>query len=226
MAQEAKGIRYQSEHFATVQGLMHSVNEQSLMAEHRKQNGKKAAGIDGVSKVQYDENAKENIQRLVERMKKFQYKPLPVRRTYIPKANGKLRPLGIPAYEDRLVQGVMANALNEVYEPRFLNCSYGFRPGRSAHDVVRYINQTIMIHKVNYVLDADIKGFFDNINHDVLISILSERIADERFIRLIRKFLKAGYIEEWQFHNTYSGTPQGGIISPILANIYLDKLDK
>lgn len=104
MAQEAKGIRYQSEHFATVQGLMHSVNEQSLMAEHRKQSGKKAAGIDGVSKVQYDENAKENIQRLVERMKKFQYKPLPVRRTYIPKANGKLRPLGIPAYEDRLVR--------------------------------------------------------------------------------------------------------------------------
>ena len=102
MAQEAKGIRYQSEHFATVQGLMHSVNEQSLMAEHRKQSGKKATGVDGVSKAQYDENAKENIQRLVERMKKFQYKPLPVRRTYIPKANGKLRPLGIPAYEDRL----------------------------------------------------------------------------------------------------------------------------
>ena len=115
MAQEAKGIRYQSEHFATVHGLMHSVSEQSLMAEHRKQSGKKAAGIDGVSKVQYDENAKENIQRLVERMKKFQYKPLSVRRTYIPKAKGKLRPLGIPAYEDRLVQGVMANALNEVY---------------------------------------------------------------------------------------------------------------
>ena len=207
MAQEAKGIRYQSEHFATVQGLMHSVNEQSLMAEHRKQNGKKAAGIDGVSKVQYDENAKENIQRLVERMKKFQYKPLPVRRTYIPKANGKLRPLGIPAYEDRLVQGVMANALNEVYEPRFLNCSYGFRPGRSAHDVVRYINQTIMIHKVNYVLDADIKGFFDNLNHDWIMKFISSRITDNSVLRLVEKMLKAGILKNGEFYVYSSNLP-------------------
>ena len=143
MEQETKGIRYQSEHFPTVQGLMHCVNEQSLMEEHRKQSRRKATGVDGVDKAQYDENAEDNIRQLVERMKKYQYKPQPVRRTYIPKANGKLRPLGIPAYEDRLVQGVMANALNEVYEPRFLDCSYGFRPGRSTHDVVRYINQTI-----------------------------------------------------------------------------------
>lgn len=136
MEQETKGIRYQTEHYPTVQGLMHHVNETSLMAEHRKQSRKKATGIDGVDKAQYDQNAEENIRGLVERMKKFQYRPQPVRRTYIPKANGKLRPLGIPAYEDRLVQGVMANVLNEVYEARFLECSYGFRPGRSAHDVV------------------------------------------------------------------------------------------
>ena len=176
MEQDAKGIRYQSEHFATVQGIMHYVNEQSLMEEHRKQSGKKATGIDGVDKAEYDSNAKGNIRNLIERMKKFQYKPLPVRRTYIPKANGKLRPLGIPAYEDRLVQGVMANLLNEVYEPRFLDCSYGFRPGRSAHDVVRYINQTIMIHKVNYVLEADIKGFFDNVDQEWLMKFLEHDI--------------------------------------------------
>ncbi len=139
MESEAKGIRYQSEHYAKVQGIMHSVNAESLMAEHRKQARRKAVGIDGVSKEEYDLNAEENIAGLVERMRKFQYRPQSVRRVYIPKANGKLRPLGIPAYEDKLVQGVMAGALNEVYEPRFLDCSYGFRPGRSAHDAVNYI---------------------------------------------------------------------------------------
>ena len=221
MEQEAKGIRYQSEHFPTVQGLMHCVNEQNLMEEHRKQSRKKATGIDGVDKAQYDENAEENIRQLVERMKKFQYKPLPARRTYIPKANGKLRPLGIPAYEDRLVQGVMANALNEVYEPRFLDCSYGFRPGRSAHDVVRYINQTIMIHKVNYVLEADIKGFFDNVDHGWLMKFLEHDIQDKNFLRYVKRFLIAGIMEGSELKDSDRGTPQGGLISPVLANVYL-----
>ena len=221
MEQEAKGIRYQSEHYATVQGLMHCVNEQSLMAEHRRQSRKKATGIDGVNKAQYDENAEDNIRTLVGRMKKFQYKPQPVRRTYIPKANGKQRPLGIPAYEDRLVQGVMANVLNEVYEPRFLDCSHGFRPGRSAHDVVRYINQTIMIHKVNYVLEADIKGFFDNVDHDWLMKFLAHDIQDKNFLRYIKRFLIAGIMEGTELKDSDRGTPQGGLISPVLANVYL-----
>lgn len=221
MEQDAKGIRYQSEHFATVQGIMHYVNEQSLMEEHRKQNRKKATGIDGVDKAEYDRNAEENIRKLIERMKKFQYKPLPVRRTYIPKANGKMRPLGIPAYEDRLVQGVMANLLNEVYEPRFLDCSYGFRPGRSAHDVVRYINQTIMIHKVNYVLEADIKGFFDNVDHEWLMKFLEHDIQDKNFLRYVKRFLIAGIMEDGKYLDSDRGTPQGGLISPILANVYL-----
>ena len=221
MEQDTKGIRYQSEHFATVQGIMHYVNEQSLMEEHRKQNKKKATGIDGVDKAEYDRNAKENIRNLIERMKKFQYKPLPVRRTYIPKANGKLRTLGIPAYEDRLVQGVMANLLNEVYEPRFLDCSYGFRPGRSAHDVVRHINQTIMIHKVNYVLEADIKGFFDNVDHEWLMKFLEHDIQDKNFLRYVKRFLIAGIMEDGKYLDSDRGTPQGGLISPVLANVYL-----
>ena len=200
---------------------MHHVNETSLMAEHRKQSRKKATGIDGVDKAQYDQNAEENIWGLVERMKKFQYRPQPVRRTYIPKANGKLRRLGIPAYEDRLVQGVMANALNEVYEAKLLESSYGFRPGRSAHDVVRYINQSIMIHKVNYVLEADIKGFFDNVDHGWLMKFLEHDIQDKNFLRYIKRFLIAGVMEGTERKDSDQGTPQGGLISPVLANVYL-----
>ena len=221
MEQEPKGIREQSAKYPAVQNLMHNVNEETLMAEHRKQARRKAVGIDGVDKATYDENAQENIAVLEERMKKFQYKPLPVRRTYIPKANGKLRPLGIPAYEDRLVQGVMAAVLSEVYEPRFLECSYGFRPGRSAHDVVRSINQTIMTKKVNYVLEADIKGFFDNVDHGWMMKFLAHDIQDRNFLRYVKRFLIAGVMEDGKRLDSDRGTPQGGLISPVLANVYL-----
>ena len=221
MEQEPKGIREQSAKYPAVQNLMHNVNAETLMAEHRKQARRKAVGIDGVDKAAYDENAQENIAALVERMKKFQYKPLPVRRTYIPKGNGKLRPLGIPAYEDRLVQGVMAAVLSEVYEPRFLECSCGFRPGRSAHDVVRSINQTIMTKKVNYVLEADIKGFFDNVDHGWMMKFLAHDIQDRNFLRYVKRFLIAGVMEEGKRLDSDRGTPQGGLISPVLANVYL-----
>ena len=221
MEPETKGIRYQSATYPAVQNLMHNVSEQTLMAEHRKQARKKATGIDGVDKTAYDENAEENIQELVSKMKKFQYRPQAVRRTYIPKANGKMRPLGIPAYEDRLVQGVMAGLLNEVYEVRFLDCSYGFRPKRDAHEVVRYINQTIMTKKVNYVLEADIKGFFDNVDHDWLMKFLEHDIQDKNFLRYIKRFLIAGIMEGTELMDSDRGTPQGGLISPVLANVYL-----
>ena len=221
MATKAEGIREQSAKYPRVENLMDNVNEETLMSEHRKQNRKKAVGVDGVSKDQYDENAKENIRELVKRMKKFQYKPLPVKRVYIPKANGKKRPLGLPSYEDKLVQGVMADILNDVYEPRFLDCSYGFRENRNAHQVVRYINQTIMCRKVNYVLEADIKGFFDNVDHDWLMKFLEHDIADKNFLRYIKRFLIGGIMEGTELKESDRGTPQGGLISPVLANVYL-----
>ena len=221
MEQESKGIRWQSENRRKVQNVMHLINEESLQKEHRKQSGRKATGTDGVTKEDYGEHLDENLTDLMGRMKKFSYKPQAVRRTYIPKANGKMRPLGIPSYEDKLVQGTMAKILNEVYEPRFRDSSYGFRPGRNAHQVVRNMNQTIMTKKVNYVLEADIKGFFDNVDHDWLMKFLGNDIEDKNFLRYIKRFLIAGVMEDGQYLASDQGTPQGGLISPVLANVYL-----
>lgn len=164
------------------------------------------------------------IDKLIESLKDESYQPQPSRRTYIPKKNGKLRPLGIPSFDDKLVQEVVRMIIEAMYENSFSDTSHGFRPKKSCHTALNQIQGRFTGTK--WFVEGDIKGFFDNINHDVLIKIMSERIKDDRFLRLIRKFLKAGYLENWTFHNTYSGTPQGGIISPILANIYLDKLDK
>ena len=179
MEHELKGIRYQSRTYARLETLMNRVNETSIKEAHKRQVRNKAVGVDGTTKEEYEKELDKNVADLIQRMKRFSYKPQPVRRVYIPKTNGKLRPLGIPAYEDRLVQGVMAELLSDIYEERFLDCSYGFRPNRNAHQVVRFINQTIMTKKVNYVLEADIKGFFDNVNHDWLMKFLEHDIADK-----------------------------------------------
>jgi group II intron reverse transcriptase/maturase len=200
---------------------MNRVNEDSLRREHHKQSRRKARGVDGVSKDEYGENLDANIADLVKRMKAFQYKPLPVRRSYIPKANGKLRPLGIPSYEDKLVQGVMAGILTELYEERFCDSSYGYRPNRSAHDAIRYVDTTIGTKKVHYIVEADIKGFFDNVNHDWLMKFLENDIEDKNFLRYIKRFLIAGVMEGNERHESDKGTPQGGLISPVLANVYL-----
>ena len=218
---ELKGIRYQSAKYDRLTTLINRVNEESLKAAHRKQKTGKAVGIDGETKESYGEHLDVNVKDLIDRMKRFKYIPQPVRRTYIPKPNGKQRPLGIPAYEDRLVQSVMAEILNDVYEPRFLDCSYGFRPNRSAHDVVRFINQTVMTKKVNYVLEADIKGFFDNLDQKWLVEFLKHDIADKNFLRYVVRFLKAGIMEGTERRESDRGTPQGGQISPVLANVYL-----
>jgi group II intron reverse transcriptase/maturase len=171
-----------------------------------------------------DEMSLSCIEQLINALRNETYQPSPSRRKYIPKKNGKKRPLGIPAFDDKLVQEVIRMILEAIFEKQFENCSHGFRPQRSCHTALAQVKTTF--RGVKWFIEGDIKGFFDNINHDVLIDILEERIDDERFIRLIRKFLNAGYVEDWVFHKTYSGTPQGGIISPIMANIYLDKLDK
>lgn len=164
------------------------------------------------------------IHKIISSLKDESYQPKPTRRTYIPKKNGKMRPLGIPSFEDKLLQEIIRMILEAIYEGYFEYTSHGFRPNRSCHTALDEIQKTFT--GVKWFIEGDIKGFFDNINHNTLIGTLRERITDERFLRLIRKFLNAGYIEDWTFHKTYSGTPQGGIISPILANIYLDKFDK
>ena len=183
--------------------------------------GSTTKGSDGRS---IDEMSLARIETLIASLKDESYQPHPSQRVHIPKKNGKTRPLGIPAFEDKLVQEVVRMILEAIYEGHFETTSHGFRPKRSCHTALLHIQKTFSGAK--WFIEGDIKGFFDNIDHDVLVGILRERISDDRFIRLIRKFLKAGYVEDWTFHNTYSGMPQGGIVSPILANIYLDKLDK
>lgn len=183
--------------------------------------GNMTPGTDGKT---IDEMSLERIERLIVSLKDESYQPHPARRVYIPKKNGKKRPLGIPSFEDKLMQEVVRLLLEAIYEGHFEGTSHGFRPHRSCHTALGMIQKSFAGAK--WFIEGDIKGFFDNIDHNVLISILRERISDERFLRLIRKFLNAGYVEDWKYNKTYSGTPQGGIISPILANIYLDKFDK
>lgn len=183
--------------------------------------GNMTKGSDGKT---IDAMSLSRIDGIIASLKDESYQPQPSRRTYIPKKNGKMRPLGIPSFDDKLVQECVRLILEAIYEGSFSETSHGFRPNRSCHTALGQVQ--VCFTGVKWFVEGDIKGFFDAIDHDVMIGILSERIKDERFLRLIRKFLRAGYIEDWKYHGTYSGTPQGGIISPILANIYLDKLDQ
>ena len=183
--------------------------------------GNMTQGADGET---IDRISLPRIEKLILSLKDESYSPQPSRRVHIPKKNGKTRPLGVPSFDDKLVQEVVRMVLEAIYEGHFEDTSHGFRPHRSCHTALNAVQKTFTGKK--WFIEGDIKGFFDNVNHDILIDILKERISDERFIRLIRKFLRAGYLEQWRFHGTYSGMPQGGIISPVLANIYLDKLDK
>lgn len=182
--------------------------------------GNMTAGTDGKT---IDGMGMARIEALIEKMRNFSYQPNPARRTYIPKSNGKTRPLGIPSFDDKLIQEVVRLILESIYEPTFSDLSHGFRPNKSCHTALKYVQKYFTGTK--WFVEGDIKGCFDNVDHHVLIEILRKRIADEHFIGLLWKFLKAGYMEDWAYHNTYSGTPQGSIISPILANIYLNELD-
>lgn len=183
--------------------------------------GNMTAGADGKT---VDGMGMERINKLIDSLKDHSYKPNPAKRKYIQKKNGKMRPLGIPSFDDKLVQEVARMILESIYEPNFSNLSHGFRPKRSCHTALMHVQSHFT--GVKWFVEGDIKGFFDNINHQTMMNILRKRIKDEYFLGLIWKFLKAGYLEDWTFHNTYSGTPQGSVISPILSNIYLNEFDK
>jgi group II intron reverse transcriptase/maturase len=181
-----------------------------------------ASGVDEVTAAAYQENLVANIQELAERLKRKRYRAKLVRRCYIPKENGQQRPLGIPALEDKLVQLACAKLLTAIYEEDFLECSHGYRPGRSAKDAVADLTFNLQYGCYGYVVEADIKGFFDHMDHDWLLEMLALRIDDRAFLNLIRKWLKAGILEtDGQIIDPESGTPQGGIVSPALANVYL-----
>jgi RNA-directed DNA polymerase len=184
----------------------------------------KSAITEGIDETTLDGMSKGRISRLIESIKDGSYSPNPVRRAYIPKKDGNMRPLGVPSGDDKLVQAVCKILLEQIYEPVFSKQSHGFRPKLSCHTAMNQIKHNFTA--VKWFVEFDIKGFFDNVNHDVLIALLEKKIDDRRFIKLIRQFLKAGYVEDWQFNMTYSGTPQGGVISPTLSNIYLHELDQ
>lgn len=198
-------------------------NEQMYYAAYQRIYAKEGNMTKGADNATIDNMSISRIEKLIISLKDESYQPIPSRRVYIPKKNGKKRPLGIPTFNDKLLQEVVRMILEAIYEGSFDNNSHGFRPKRSCHTALQQIQKSF--NGTRWFIEGDIKGFFDNINHNTLIDILRKRIDDERFLRLIRKFLNAGFIENWVFNKTYSGTPQGGIISPILANIYLDQLD-
>ena len=184
----------------------------------------KGAMTKGIDENTLDGMSKERISKIINSLTEETYKPKPVRRVYIPKKDGKRRPLGIPSGDDKLVQEVARIILERIYEPVFYDESHGFRKGRSCHTALEQVQKTWT--GIYWFIEFDIKGFFDNMNHEILIQLLKRKTDDKHFIKLIIGFLKAGYLEDWKYHATYSGTPQGGIVSPILSNIYLHELDE
>jgi RNA-directed DNA polymerase len=202
--------------------LYHLMNEELLRECFKRLRNDAAAGIDNVTKEMYAVNLDANLSNLIERLHRMAYIPQPVRRKYIPKpGSDEQRPLGIPCLEDKLVQAGLVRILEAVYEQDFIGDSYGFRPGRSCHKALRALSETVEGKPVNYVAEADIKGFFCNLKQEWLIKLLEHRIGDRRIIRMVKRFLRAGVAEDGSVMVSDEGTPQGGVISPLLANIYL-----
>lgn len=226
MGNGLSGIRYNIEKAdrtdRKVQNLAPYINVDTLKNAHNKISANKARGIDRVSKEDYAVNLGTNLESLVDRMKKGSYKPEPSKRVYIPKEGSeKGRPLGISCYEDKLVENVIAEILGMIYEPKFMDSSFGFRPGRNCHQAIREIIEMVQYRKVNYVVEADIRKFFDNVDHEWLIKFLEHDIADKRLMEIIKKFLDAGIMEDGKWLDSEKGVPQGNGASPVLANIYL-----
>ena len=202
--------------------LYHLMNEELLRGCFKQLRKDAVAGIDKMTKDKYAENLDANLSDLIDRLHRMAYKPQPVRRKYIPKPGStKQRPLGIPSLEDKLVQAGLVRILESVYEQDFIYDSYGFRPARSCHDALKALSETVENNPVNHIAEADIKGFFDNVNQEWLMKFLAYRIADKRIHRMVKRFLRAGVYADGNVMISDEGTPQGGVISPLLANIYL-----
>ena len=214
MAREAP-----TEKLTSLMGMV--FREEGLHDSFRRLPGNKAPGVDGVRKDEYGQNLAERIGELSKRLRDLAYVPQPARRVYIPKLDGGRRPLGIPAFECRLVQDRVSQILQATWEPQFKGCSYGYRPGIGAHKALHELARVITCEPIKYVVEADIKGFFNHVNHDWLMKFVAHRIADQKFLQLINRFLKAGVMEDGAVSATEEGTPQGGLASPVLANIYL-----
>jgi group II intron reverse transcriptase/maturase len=201
--------------------LLHHVTAERLQEGFFALKHEAAPGVDGITWEQYDVGLEDRLRDLHRRIHEGTYRAQPSRRVFIPKADGRPRPLGIAALEDKIVQQAVVRVLNQIYEVDFLGFSYGFRPGRSQHDALDALWVGLTVKKVNWVLDADIRGFFDNIDHGWLLKFLEHRIADRRILRLIQQWLRAGVSEDGQWTKTAVGTPQGAVASPFLANVFL-----
>lgn len=200
----------------------HIYDEDNLRDCYKRMDGKKAKGIDGVSKIDYGKDLESNLGKLSKRLKQMSYRPQVKRRVYIQKAGSeKGRPLGISCFEDKIVEKAVKQVLEGIYEEMFEENSYGYRPGRSQHDCLRELGRIIKQERVGYVVEADIRGFFDQVNHDWMMKFLEHRIRDKRVLRLIHRMLKGGMLEDGLVKTSESGTPQGSILSPLLSNIYL-----
>src|SRR5881227_577557 len=201
--------------------LLHHLNVGLLRDSFYALKRQASPGIDGMRWQEYEPGLEDRLTDLHSRVHRGAYRAQPSRRVYIPKADGRQRPLGVAALEDKLVQQAVATILNQIYEEDFLGFSYGFRAGRSQHQALDALTVALKTKKVNYVLDADIRGFFDNLDHAWMMKFVQHRVADPRMLRLLQKWMKAGVMEEEQWRETEEGTPQGSGISPLLANIYL-----
>ena len=201
--------------------LAHLLDESALFRAYHRQRQDAAVGVDGVTKEDYGQDLLGNLRGLHERLKAKRYRHQPIRRVHIPKDNGKTRPLGLSAFEDKVVQDALREVLQAVYEQDFLDCSYGFRPGRSAHDAVKALHRAVDRGEMNCVLEADIVSFFDSIDRKVLLGMLQERVADGSLRRLVSKCLHVGVLDGMEYSTPETGTAQGSVLSPLLGNIYL-----
>lgn len=211
----------QRDHALKFISLAHLLDAEYLRDCYRSLNRNRAVGIDSISWEEYGANLDDNLSHLVSRLKRKRYKPLPARRVYIPKNDKETRPLGISALENKIVERGITWILESIYEQDFLDCSYGFRPKRDCHQALKQLNDLIMFQPVSHIVEADIKGFFDSVDHDKLMDFIRIRIMDTTLLNLISKFLKAGYLDNGQLVKSDKGTPQGSILSPMLANIFL-----